>query len=242
MVTAAPYGKPVSPPGMLAGMPRHRLRKLLGLPSLYVDPDHVFTDSRSYWERRYAKGRDSGPGSYEELAAFKAAVLNAFVSEHGLTSVVELGCGDGNQVSMADYPSYIGLDVSATAIDRCAERFADDTTKSFFLYDPVRFVDRAGVFRSDLTMSLDVIYHLVEDEVFDRHMSLLFDLARSYVCIYSSNEEIADEWPHVRHRAFTAWVVENRPGWQLMDTVKNPLKDVHTGAVADFYFYRRPGS
>ena len=91
-------------------------------------------------------------------------------------------------------------------------------------------------------MSLDVIYHLVEDDVFDRHMSLLFELARKYVCIYSSNEEIADEWPHVRHRAFSDWVAENRPGWQLMDTVKNPLKDVHTGAVADFYFYRRPDS
>ena len=67
---------------MLATMPRHRLRKLLGLPSLYVPPDLVFTDSRSYWERRYAKGGDSGPGSYEELASFKATILNDFVAEH----------------------------------------------------------------------------------------------------------------------------------------------------------------
>ena len=46
-----------------------------------------FTDSESYWESRYASGRDSGAGSYSHLARFKATVLNDFVAEHGVTDL-----------------------------------------------------------------------------------------------------------------------------------------------------------
>ncbi len=56
-----------------------------------------FPGSQDYWVKRYAKGGNSGPGSYSELAKFKASVLNAFVREHGIQSVIEFGCGDGNQ-------------------------------------------------------------------------------------------------------------------------------------------------
>lgn len=219
-------------------MPRHRLRKLLGLRSLYVDPDHPpFVDSRSYWEHRYARGRDSGVGSYAALATFKAEVLNSFVRDNHVEQVLELGCGDGNQLALANYPRYVGLDVASGAVDICAARFADDATKSFFLYDPARFFDRAGVFRSDLVLSLDVLFHLVEDEVYDKYLRLLFSTASRFVCIYSSNENLPDEWPHVRHRPFTDWVEQQLPSWSLVKKVDNPFRDLETGAVADFYFY-----
>ncbi len=67
-----------------------------------------------------------------------------------------------------------GLDVSPHAIQHCVERFPDDPTKSFFRYDPECFHDEAGVFRADLALSLDVIYHLTEDAVFERYMGHLF--------------------------------------------------------------------
>ena len=70
---------------------------------------------------------------------------------------MEFGCGDGNQLSLADYPSYVGLDVSKTAVRLCQRRFADDLSKSFFLYDSACFTDRAGLFTADLAVSLDVI-------------------------------------------------------------------------------------
>ena len=43
-----------------------------------------------------------------ELAKFKARVMNDFVRENGIRSVIELGCGDGMQLALADYPRYLG--------------------------------------------------------------------------------------------------------------------------------------
>jgi hypothetical protein len=68
------------------------------------------------------------------LATGKARFLNAFVKGNDVQAVIELGCGDGNQLPLAAYPQYIGLDVSKTAIELCKIRFAGDPGKSFFLY------------------------------------------------------------------------------------------------------------
>ena len=88
--------------------------------------------------------------------------------------MIEFGCGDWNQLSLADYPSYIGLDVSGSPIERCQRRFAADPAKSFFLYDGACFADRAGIFAADLALSLDVIYHLTEDTVLETYLMHLF--------------------------------------------------------------------
>jgi hypothetical protein len=71
-----------------------------------------FRGSAQYWERNYARGGTSGPGSYDALAEAKAAFLNDFVRAREVRSVIEFGYGDGHQLSLADYPSYTGLDVS----------------------------------------------------------------------------------------------------------------------------------
>ena len=175
-----------------------------------------FAGSADFWNRRYALGGTSGGGSYGSLGEAKAAFLNAFVRDRGLRSVVEFGCGDGHQLALADYRNYIGLDVSSSAIRLCKARFADDHTKSFFLYDGECFVDRTGLFGADLAISLDVVYHLVEDPVFDAYMGHLFGAGGRYVVIYATNSEIPGTAPHVRHRIFTSWVEENCPEWRLM--------------------------
>lgn len=99
----------------------------------------TFQGSTDYWERRYVTGGTSGAGSYGAMADVKAAFLNRFVAEHKVQSVIEFGCGDGNQLALANYPSYIGLDVSRTALDRCLTRFAADPTKSFAWYNTQRW-------------------------------------------------------------------------------------------------------
>ena len=125
----------------------------------------AYTDSARFWEQHYAEGATSGNGSYGALAEGKSRFLNELVRERAVSTIIEFGCGDGNQLSLADYPRYIGLDVSRNAIGLCQRRFADDPAKSFFLYDGACFTDRAGVFSADLALSLDVVYHLTEDAV-----------------------------------------------------------------------------
>lgn len=195
-----------------------------------------FTGSAAFWERMYARGETSGPGSYAALARGKADFLNAFVRARGVQSVIEFGCGDGNQLSLANYPSYVGLDVSPTAIGLCKRRFADDPAKSFFLYDGSCFVDHAGMFAADLALSLDVVYHLVEDSVFEAYMAHLFGASKQYVVVYATNAVIRDDAPHVRHRCFSSWVDNNCSRWRLREVVDGPASGPRR---ADFFVYER---
>lgn len=195
-----------------------------------------FDGSGDYWERRYAAGGTSGAGSYSELAAFKADVLNEFVAAEGIRSVIEFGCGDGNQLSLARYPAYTGLDVSDTAIAQCRERFAGDASKAFRRMD-----DYAGE-TAELSLSLDVIYHLVEDPVYEQYMQVLFDAAERFVVVYSTDTDRNPvlQAPHVRHRRFTDWVEANATDWSLCRHVPNrfPTKGLlGKGSNADFYIF-----
>jgi SAM-dependent methyltransferase len=197
-----------------------------------------FEGSAKYWDARYARGGASGDGSAGKFAAFKAEVLNQFVERHGVRSVIELGSGDGQQLALATYPSYLGFDVSSEAVKRCRIRFAGDDSKSF-----LTLAEYAGQ-RADLTLSLDVIYHLVEDAVFARHMQLLFDASRQWVIVYASNHDDTDraEAAHVRHRQFTRWVEINRPDWVLRETIPNRYPytgDFRLGSFADFFIFER---
>ncbi len=230
-------GTPVLGPGLLAA--RQRLSHL------------TFPGSARYWEERYAGGCGSGAGSQGRLREFKAEAVNAFLEEEDVQSVIEFGCGDGEQLELAEYPAYIGLDVSPTAVRLCMRRFSMDVTKSFFIYDPTCFRDNHGVFRADVSLSLDVVYHLVEDESFDTYMRHLFAAARRFVIVYSTNR---DEWeevgvrrraPHIRHRRFSEWIGVHLPDWELADHVPNRYPSTgfdHTeSSGADFYIYRPCG-
>lgn len=196
----------------------------------------AFTDSNSYWVDRYESGRNSGAGSYNQLAAFKAKIMNQLIREHPLESAIEYGCGDGNQLKQIDYPTYLGFDVSPKAIQLCKASFSGDPGKSFKLMS-----DYEGE-RADLTISMDVIYHLVEDSVFEDYMARLFDSSNKVVVIYSSNTDNNAEntAAHVRHRKFTDWVDRHRPSWRLLRHIPNehPYQgDTRTGSFADFYIY-----
>lgn len=201
------------------------------------------TVSQRFWHTRYKQGGTSGPGSYGRLAEFKTSVLNGVIEAHNVSSVLDLGCGDGNQIRKLHPIRYIGIDVSTDAIDRCRKQHKEDPTKSFICQTDV--ADESA----DMTISLDVIYHLVEDSVFEAYMRDLFDRSERLVLIYSSNFEQLCLNPfarltHVRHRAFTKWIRRNRPNWTLEEHISNPYKKVGSGSsenvsYADFYLYRR---
>jgi hypothetical protein len=194
-----------------------------------------FRNSQSYWENRYLAGGTSGPGSYALQARYKADFINRFVQENGITSVIEFGCGDGNQLSLAEYPLYLGIDVAGSAVKRCIELFSHDNSKSFMTCDIRAFADRARFLRADLALSLDVVYHLVEDEVFEAYMDTLFNTADRFVVIYARDREARDPGRHVRWRRYTPWIERNATGWKLLRLEPAPLaeyQDVHVFARA----------
>jgi len=228
------------------------LRKFIGINSvvkkLYEKIQEKYKNltypgSLKYWELRYRSGGSSGSGSFGRLAEFKAQVLNAFVGNHNVKSVIEFGCGDGNQLSFADYPSYIGLDISSKAIEICKKRFKEDKSKSFFIYNPFCFVDNHGLFQADLAISLDVIYHLVEDEIYEAHMSQLFRSGKNYVIIYSSDHDEYSMSRHVRHRNFSSWIELHCKNWSLLKKIKNKypytLGASPGASKANFFIYNK---
>ena len=201
-----------------------------------------FQGSKNYWEERYAKGGDSGYGSYSKFAEFKAEYINKFIEDNNLTTVLEFGCGDGNQLTMAKYPHYIGLDVSSTIIDLCNEKFGEDSDKEFKIYDSFTY-DKS--IKCDVSMSLDVIYHLVEEEVYNKYMEHLFSGSDKFVIIYSSNEYTKQTF-HEKHRKFTGWVEKNAADWKLIEKTENKYKqesmseeENHETSYADFYIYAK---
>jgi SAM-dependent methyltransferase len=214
------------------------LRAYRRLPGHSAPRSGPFPGSKEYWEARYASGGDSGTGSHAQLAAFKAEVLNAFVTQHDVRSVIEFGCGDGSQLALASYPRYLGLDVSETVVARCRQLFASDPSKTFALMSDYRGEG------AELTLSLDVIYH------FDDYMRKLFAASSRYVIVYSSDTD-ANAAPdadtdysgaYIRQREFSKWVRLQAPAWTLIEHIPNryPHKgDDREGSFADFFIYEK---
>jgi SAM-dependent methyltransferase len=196
--------------------------------------------SAAYWEDRYTSGGNSGDGSFGDLASFKANVLNRFVETASIQSVIEFGCGDGSQLDFASYPAYVGLDVSPKAISMCTERFASDASKTFALYPSAEVKVGIDPYIADAALSLDVMYHLVEDDVFFAYVADLFSAALRWVVIYSSDSDSPrcrpDPAIHVRHRPVRAYIAAHHSAWKLTETVVNAFPD---DSPADFYFYER---
>lgn len=215
-----------------------RLRVVLRRLKAVVRRPTSFTSSANYWEQRYRQGGNSGAGSYNRLAEFKAEVLNKFVADHGVGSVIEFGSGDGAQLDLAQYPNYVGVDVSHTAVDATRRKFMGNPTVRFLHTSEV---SKAG--RAELALSLDVIYHLVEDSVFETYMAQLFDASNRFVIVYSSNEEKPWPAPHVRHREFTEWVERNRSEFKLVGKIPNAYpyseQDPENTSFADFFIFER---
>lgn len=105
-----------------------------------------------------------------------------------------------------------------------------------------------------MVISLDVIFHLVEDPVYDAYMRTLFCLDSGtmpdLIVVYSSNESFSVENVHTCNRVFTDWITHHAPDWVLVEKIGNlypwdPASPDET-AFADFYIFTsrhklRPG-
>lgn len=194
-----------------------------------------------FWNEHYLHNGNSGTGSYNRLAEFKAEIVNEFIISRGIQTVAEIGCGDGNQLSLIHYPYYVGIDVSKVIIEKDREKFRDFKNYSFFhsLTEREKYIHKSF----DMTISMDVIFHLLEEDVFQAYMDDLFTLASKYVVIYSSNHEEYTRWPEYRHRNFTGYVAEHHPEWELIRYIPNKYPYIigqeEMTSASDFYIYKK---
>ena len=135
---------------------------------------------------------------------------------------------------------YLGVDISPTAVNICREKFFSDEDKVFITLDEFKKQPSSA----DITLSLDVIYHLINDDIYHDYMERLFSSAAKYCLIYSANIDQVTPSPHVRKRKFSTWVEENAARWELEEHIPNryPMtadSDPNNTSFADFYLFKR---
>lgn len=198
-------------------------------------------NSKKFWNDRYIKGGNSGSGSYNELAYFKADIINEFIKNKKIKTIVDYGVGDGNQLKLINTENklYTGIDVSTYIISKCKEMFKYDETKSFIHTDNIN-----NELKAELLLSCDVIYHLIEDNVYEEYMNKLFYMSNKYIIIYAKNEDI-NHCLHVKFRKFLNYIEDNFPEWQLIKHIPNKYPQLILGknnektSPSDFYIYEK---
>lgn len=190
-------------------------------------------NSKEYWENRYRKGGNSGAGSYGLLSEYKADFVNVFIRANKIESLLEYGCGDGNNLSMIECKNVTGIDVSNTAVNMCINKMPEREFYNVSDFDFSR--------RFDLVTSLDVVYHLVEDDVYNEYMNNLCALSNEWLIIYSPNDDNDNYSKHVKTREFTKH--ESLKDFELIDIIENkyPMEEygVIEGSFSTWYIYKR---
>lgn len=212
----------------------------LGDEFVYSHADHPGSEddfrSSDYWEKRYLNGGNSGNGSYGRPAHFKAQCINSFISQKNIKSAIEFGVGDGHNLSFYNIEKYLGLDVSKRAIEICQNRYKNDKSKQFSMIDPLEVLSLAEKF--DCALSIDVLYHLVEQNVYETHLRNLFTSAKKYVIIYAWDADANESMQlsiHVKPRKFTKYISENFKEWRLIGT----REQICPESSSNFYFYEK---
>lgn len=174
-------------------------------------------DATQYWEERYAAGGDSGAGSAGRHYVFKRDYLNDMITRYEIRSVVDFGCGDGQQVAELAVDSYYGLDVSDAAIRRCRGSFAN---RPGYRFDTP---DRAVLRRYDLALSLDVLYHIVDEEDYRSYLDVLFSHS-NFTLVYANYGARDCDAHHMLYRDNSAEIAALRTRSQLLEKRPNPHK------------------
>lgn len=194
-------------------------------------------NSKKYWEERYLNGGNSGQGSYGNLRDFKSKIINNLIQKYKLKSSIELGCGDGNQLSDFNFKKYIGLDVSETIIKKCENLYEDKKNISFFNYNDYTTDDKF-----DCSLSLDVLYHLIEDDVYEEYLDKLFSFSNKMVIIYSFSKRAENVRfnNHVKYRNVDEVVKKYSHNWNLIEHIVNDYPSYSAdgeGSLSDFYIF-----
>jgi hypothetical protein len=193
-----------------------------------------FENSNQYWKNVYKWGGNSGKGSRGDLAAEKADFVNAFCRAHDIDTVVEFGSGDGVCASMIEVERYIGFDISDTALKFARSRCQNQDTHRLFNYDKWTLeqirskVSENKLSDNILNLSMDVMYHLVEDKVLNQYIDCLCKTPSKYVAVFSTDPGVdGSAARHVRQRAYSP-ILLSKYGLRLVQA--QPLKSDHDHA------------
>lgn len=173
-------------------------------------------NAKEYWNDRYRNGGDSGDGSYGKLAAFKAEIINKFIKDHKIDSIIDYGCGDGNQIKLIDCKKYVGLDISEVIIGFNLYEFKNDKSKQFIVHNPEDEIKG----NADLVICLDVLYHILDESEFIKSLKDIFQCSSKYVILYTNilNSDIKTA-SHIKYRNIFKYLYKV-PNFKIIEIIK----------------------
>lgn len=145
---------------------------------------------KSFWDKRYASGGNSGDGSYGEQLKKKLE----WIAPLDFETVTEVGCGDfnfGKNLLELHPARYIGMDTSDLIIER-----------NKVLYPEHLFIKKHRIVpQADLVLCIDVLFHVIEYKDLEE---LLEDLRRAWTkyLIVTAYERYEEKSNHLRIRKF----------------------------------------
>lgn len=166
-------------------------------------------DPATYWERRYQDGRTSGAGSEGDAALAKAKMIDEVITGYGLTSVIDWGVGDGVVLGhLKTKVRYLGLDVAPVAIERLRAKYGPRSRTRWFA-----LASEGAHEVRDLALSLDVMFHLVDEADYQLHLAQVFGSATKAVLIHANDHDGGRTARHVLWRKWTPDVARIFPEW-----------------------------
>lgn len=174
-------------------------------------------DSVEYWNRRYKDGGNSGAGSMDEAAWTKADFVNKIIQEFKPQTIIDWGCGDGEVLRQLHIRRrYYGIEISPYMVLELSKRFSRD----FYRFgSPGKARDLR--WRGELSMSLDVMFHLVSLPEYREYLQNLFGTSDRLVLIKSPDETRKGTNRHVLYRKWTPEVQRLFPSWKLIRNIEN---------------------
>jgi len=195
----------------------------------YVNPEYNF--SFKYWENRYNSGGNSGNGSYGEGLKNKALLLNNLINKYDLKSISDVGCGECTLLPyLQGIRKYYGYDISPTVLSKISKNNQDGFSKEFIL-----LTNNTKIVSSDLVLSLEVIFHQVNDDEYLDYMRKLVNSNGEYLLILTMNEGIL-KTNHIKNRH-----IKYRDISKFMDSTNYSLveKFPFTERTSTYYLYKK---
>lgn len=174
----------------------------------------------------------SGTGSRGKLAQFKADFVNKFITENKIESIIDFGCGDLENARLLKVKKYLGIDIVEHAHPSSVLSDTFETVVSRFdLFESTE--------KADLSLCMDVLYHILEDEreYLKNTLDKIIESTKKYFIIYAQDSYQSDEILNYRNHLF------NCPWRQILETKNVRLideqKKCQPESSARFFVYEK---
>lgn len=178
--------------------------------------------SIDFWKHRYLNNEEfySGKGSRGSLLENKIFFLNEFITKNNINSILDFGYGDSEVSKQLNIENYTGIDILEDLTINQDKYLAKNVSLITSKFNEINFNNKF-----DLTMALDILYHLYEDEteyLFDT-IKNLYDYSDQFIIIYDLIDGLWKE------------ILENKYNVSLFYEQAEPF----IGTTAKFFVYKK---